>query len=64
MNLEPYAWPGGYLIEWVMDDGLASLCASCATKLESEGHIDSLEPLIHEAGSEGFTCDECQEDKT
>jgi len=60
-NLEPYAWPGGYLIEWITDTD-DSLCAACATKAEREG-ID-VSPFTHEAGTAGFVCDECQEEKT
>lgn len=60
-NLAPFAWPGGYLIEWISDRD-DSLCASCATRLEREELLD-VSPYTHEADSDGFICDECQGEK-
>lgn len=61
-QLAPYAWPGGYLIEWVTEAG-DSLCAECATRLEVEESLD-VAPFTHEAEAVGFECDECHEYKT
>jgi hypothetical protein len=59
-SLEQFAWPGGYLVEWINEYG-DTLCAKCATNQLTDG-VD-VTPHTHEAGSEGFTCENCGEEK-
>jgi hypothetical protein len=55
-SFPPYAWPGGYTIEYVTDDG-AVLCAECARRevLENRGTVYGdiyyEGPIVH--------CDDC-----
>lgn len=64
-RLSAFAWPGGYAIAYVVDDG-ALLCATCANRDGHEGGIADgwrLEGTLtadwHDEGEGDWICSHC-----
>lgn len=61
MKLEPYAWPGGYQINYLIGDGEGYVCFDCAKKIQKTEPEVQLTPDIYYEGDICF-CDECNKE--